>query len=135
MTGDVAYRCRGLSQLPIRFLLTPIILSLCLLYVTVLPTNAIAIEGSASPDNQPWLMYADKVTTLEDGKIIIAEGNVILSRGDMEVGADYIRYRRVDSLAWAKGHLNITMGEDILTGEEGEIDLDRQTGTVKPGGS
>jgi len=120
--------------LPIRFLLTPIILSLCLLYLTVLPTNAIAIEGGASPDNQPWLMYADKVTTLEDGKIIIAEGNVILSRGDMEVRADYIRYRRVDSLAWAKGHLNIIMGEDILTGEEGEINLDRQTGTVKPGG-
>ncbi|MDD5450355.1 MAG: LPS assembly protein LptD [Desulfovibrionales bacterium] len=120
--------------MPIRLLLTPIILSLCLLYLTVLPTNAIAIEGGASPDNQPWLMYADKVTTLEDGKIIIAEGNVILSRGDMEVRADYIRYRRVDSLAWAKGHLNITMGEDILTGEEGEINLDRQTGTVKPGG-
>lgn len=119
--------------MPIRFLLTPIILSLCLLYVTALPTNAIAIEGSASPDNQPWLMYADKVTTLEDGKIVIAEGNVILSRGDMEIKADYIRYNRMDNLAWAKGHLNITMGEDTLSGEEGEINLESQGGTVKPG--
>jgi LPS-assembly protein len=130
----------------------------CLIYFTVLPTNATAYssfprfdpgkgkngstviresdiitkEGEKS-NSQPWRINADRITTLENGKIIIAEGDVILSRGDMEVKADYIRYNRVDNLAWAKGHLNITMGEDTLSGEEGEINLESQGGTVKPG--
>lgn len=109
----------------IRYLLSPIILLVYMLYFTVSLTNA-------SPD-QPWHINADRITALENGKLIIAEGDVILYRGPMEIKADYVRYNRQDSLVWAKGHLMVTIGEDILSGEEGEINLESQTGTVKPG--
>lgn len=116
-----------------RYPLSPIILLLFLLGLTLFPLKTVAAEENTTPPEQPWLINADKITALENGEIIIAEGDVILSRAETEIKADYIRYSRENSLAWAKGHLHLTMGEDVLSGEEGEINLEDQTGTISPG--
>lgn len=47
--------------------------------------------------------------------------------------ADYVRYEVEEDSALARGHLVITIGEDILYGEEAQINLKDQTGTISSG--
>lgn len=84
-------------------------------------------------DGLPWLIRTDKLTTLEGGKVIVAEGDVVISRGDTEIKADYIRYDREKDLASLKNNVFMKVGEDIIQGEEGLIHLDSKTGWVRDG--
>ncbi|BFR47704.1 LPS assembly protein LptD [Nitratidesulfovibrio sp. HK-II] len=80
-----------------------------------------------------WNLTADSVTTQNDSKIIEAEGRVALRRGSDYLKADYIRYYSATNWVYLKGNVEVHLGKDDISAEEGEFDLRSRTGWLKKG--
>ncbi|MEF3167917.1 MAG: LPS assembly protein LptD [Deltaproteobacteria bacterium] len=87
--------------------------------------------AEAPSDMEPWQIQANRLTYYHATDSILGEGGVTLQRGDLTITADRMIYYQRARRAWASGAIVIRMGEDVLRGEEGELDLESSTGTVK----
>jgi LPS-assembly protein len=96
---------------------------------------AISIAQSPDEDKEadaPWEISADTIAYLEEN-VVIAEGNVIISKGDQKITADRVRFDDNTKKAWGEGNVMVVDGSDVLTGERMEINLKTGTGTVHDG--
>ncbi len=107
---------------------------------TVLSTPARAAESAAagqripSLDPQlPWTVEADRVYHDPARDEYIAEGNVLLTKMDRTISADQVRYSRRHMMAYAEGHVILTVGNDRLAGSYLEMDLESERGTLDNG--
>ncbi|MBW1898512.1 MAG: LPS-assembly protein LptD, partial [Deltaproteobacteria bacterium] len=80
-----------------------------------------------------WHITADKIEY--DHKLIqyIARGDVVITGKDRKVTADVIRYDKKNYKAYASGHVVMRVGEDVMMGEQMELDLDKKTGVASQG--
>ncbi len=92
------------------------------------PTNIEVIET-----RNKWKLTADSVSTLDDGAILEARGNVIIQKGDDILKADYARYYTETEWVFARENVFVKLGADELTANEAEFDLKSYTGFLKDG--
>ncbi len=123
-----------------RLLLT---LGICVL--TTLPSYALAADPAPqapsssldlvdeNAESQTWKLNADKLTSLNDGAILEAEGNVFLQRGLEYLKADYARYYPSTNWVYLRGSVDVRMGKDVILAESAEFDLRSRTGWLTNG--
>ncbi len=80
-----------------------------------------------------WTLHADKVTNLNNSKVLEGEGSVALRQGEDYLKADFVRYFSATNWVLLKGHVEVKMGEDLLEAEEAEFDLGNRIGWLKNG--
>ncbi|MCP4665292.1 MAG: LPS-assembly protein LptD [Deltaproteobacteria bacterium] len=81
----------------------------------------------------PWQIAAKSLTYKEKEGAYIAEGEVVISKGDQYLFADKAVYNVKTETAEVSGDVRFESGGDILTGERGEFDLKNQTGKIVKG--
>jgi LPS-assembly protein len=79
----------------------------------------------------PWVLEADELTYDQQLDQYIARGNVQIFKADKKLTADYVRYNHKTGHAFARGNVVLTVGQDILTGSQLDIDLENQVGWIK----
>ncbi|MCP4107933.1 MAG: LPS-assembly protein LptD [Desulfobacteraceae bacterium] len=84
------------------------------------------------PD-EPWRISADELEYKYKKGMYIGKGNANVSKGNKKLFADYVRFDHKAMKVFAKGHVLMTAGEDVLAGTAMEINLDTQTGTIYNG--
>lgn len=87
---------------------------------------------SAIDDNPdiPWEIKADEVEYDPVNKVYIAETGVSITKGSKRLNADFVQFDHINMKAVAKGHVIMTAGEDIISGEQMDIDLNTETGMI-----
>ncbi|MBQ4132658.1 MAG: LPS-assembly protein LptD [Desulfovibrionaceae bacterium] len=80
-----------------------------------------------------WDLVASKVTGYNTSKILEAEGNVELHRGNEYLKADYARYYAATGWVYLKGNVQVFFGKDRLSAEEAEFDIANKVGWLKNG--
>lgn len=82
---------------------------------------------------EPWHIEANKLTFFHKTGIVVAEGAVKVWKGDLKLRADQAVYHKKKQKILASGGVVINLGEDVLSGDEGELDLNTYTGTISNG--
>jgi LPS-assembly protein len=88
---------------------------------------------SGGDPKAPWHIFADEVNYDQKSEKYVASGNVIITRGDVRITGDLIRFDHRRSLIEAEGRVSMSAGADILTGSRIEMNLEAQTGTLYGG--
>ena len=85
------------------------------------------------PD-QPWHIVSDEISYDEKAACYIAKGNVVISKDEKNLVADFVRFDYKSMLVLATGrHVIMTTGEDIIAGTRIKMDLKSETGTIDNG--
>ncbi len=71
------------------------------------------------------------MTFYQDTGVILAQGGVKVWRGNLRISADTILYDKIHEKVKANGSVVIHMGQDVLNGSEGELNLATRTGSVE----
>ena len=79
----------------------------------------------------PWVLEADELTYDQQLDQYMARGNVQISKADKNLTADFIRYDHKTRNAFARGNVVLTVGQDILSGSQLDIDLQNQVGWIE----
>ena len=79
----------------------------------------------------PWMLKADELTYDQQIDQYIARGNVEIFKADKKLTADFIRYDHKTRHAFARGNVVLTVGQDILSGSQLDIDLESQAGWIE----
>ena len=89
-------------------------------------------EGILEDDaHLPWVLEADALTYDQQKDQYIAHGNVEIFKADKKLTADYVRYDHKTRHAFARGNVVLTVGQDILSGSQLDIDLENQVGWIE----
>jgi LPS-assembly protein len=83
--------------------------------------------------NKPWHIAADELTYDQKTEEYIAKGNVTITKENKKLSADFVRFNHKNMDAHASGHVLMTAGEDVLTGNQLDINLASETGTLYDG--
>lgn len=106
------------------------------LLISVQPFSASAANLMVLNEDEEavmWTLHADKLTNLNNSKVLEAEGGVTLRQGEDYLKADFVRYFSATNWVLLKGNVQVKMGEDLLEAEEGEFDLGNRIGWLKNG--
>lgn len=87
-----------------------------------------ALTANDSP-NGPAQLTARRVSSVLDGESV-ADGEVELRRGGLQLTADHLRYLQPSQLAIAQGHVFLRSQGDRYTGTAAQLHLDTNAGTV-----
>jgi len=79
----------------------------------------------------PWVLEADELTYDQQLDQYIARGNVQIFKADKKLTADFMRFNHKTRRAFARGNVVLTVGQDILSGSQLDIDLENQVGTME----
>ena len=90
-------------------------------------------EAYAYTEEIPIHLEADKLTYDEKLHLSTARGNVKITKGDMILNADTIKFNQETGDAVATGNVVMVRGRDRLTGKDIEINLDNQLGMINEG--
>jgi len=93
----------------------------------------ISTERILGDSKVPWQITAKTLTYKEKEGAYIAEGEVVISKGDQYLFADKAVYNVKAETAEVSGDVRFESGGDILTGDRGEFDLKNQTGKIVNG--
>ncbi len=117
--------------------------ALLFLFALLIPFNfysSLNVHAQEAPKNieiiekrDKWRLTADSVTTLDDGAILEARGNVVIQRGNDVLKAEYARYYTETEWVFARENVFVKLGVDELTASEAEFDLKSYTGFLKDG--
>ncbi len=118
------------SLLPAAFLLILLQLSLLAPQVFASSTEDFLPELESGAT---WNIESDQAESLENGKILEAKGDVILSQGENMLRADFARYHRETHWVHLKGNVKAMLGGDELEAAEAEFDLKNKVGWLKDG--
>ncbi|MGD9079138.1 MAG: putative LPS assembly protein LptD, partial [Desulfobacterales bacterium] len=89
-------------------------------------------EGFLGEEAQlPWVLDADVLTYDQQLDQYAASGNVQIFKADKKMTADYILYDHKTRRVIARGNVIFTVGQDILSGSQLEIDLENQVGWIE----
>ncbi len=90
--------------------------------------------GSALKDpNIPWQLEADEIFYDQNYEAFVAKGNVSISKANIKITANFIRFDQKNMKAYAEGNVVLTNGEDLLSGTSMDVDLVNQVGSVEDG--
>ena len=115
----------------------PLLLGLCLAFVVVFfpPDRVFGEDLLPQPDidNSPWHITADELSYIESEDVYVAEGDVVVEKNDRRIAADYARFDQKAMEITAKGHVVMSVGNDILTADSLAINLATEKGVIQNG--
>jgi LPS-assembly protein len=85
-----------------------------------------------NPD-EPWHITADTISYDDPTRRYVADGSVRISKGNVRLTADHVRFDHRTMDAAASGHVVLVTGKDVLIGDSIDINLQDQVGTVIQG--
>ncbi len=80
-----------------------------------------------------WRLTSDYLSTIDNGAIIEATGNVVLERGNDVLKADFARYYVETDWVFIRDEVFVRLGRDELIANEAEFNLETSTGFLKDG--
>jgi LPS-assembly protein len=103
--------------------------------LVLVPGRALAIDilskkDLLSDDRTPWNITAKTLSYDEAKGVYVAEGDVVISKGDQFLYAQEAVYNSKTGLARVSGDVRLEMGADIVRGKQGLFDLNNQTGEI-----
>jgi LPS-assembly protein len=105
---------------------------LCLSAASHAHAQSISRRLTGSP-KVPWRITADTVEYDAASATYYARGNVVIEKQATRLVADSAAFNRKAMTASAAGHVVLTVGGDVLTGERLELNLNKETGVVYDG--
>lgn len=92
------------------------------------------LEGrfEESPE-APWQITANKMSYLEKEGIVVAEGDVVITRGDQTLRAQKATYNEKTGIVEVSEDIRLESTGDLLTAKSAVFDLNRGTGKVTGG--
>ncbi|MBU1161345.1 MAG: LPS assembly protein LptD [Proteobacteria bacterium] len=107
------------------------------LFILILILGPASAKGQPNPFQDdasvPWHIVADEMNYDEKAKVYIGRGNVNITKKDTNLNADYVRFNQNTMDVFAKGHVVMIVGENIITGTSMDMNLDAETGTIYDG--
>jgi len=114
-----------------RFIIS-IAIFFCLL--NAVPVHALSdISALQDSPDKPWHIMADEIFHDQQSGHYIATGNVTITKEARQLSADFVRFDHKAMMAFAKGHVMMTAGDDVFTGASLEINLASEIGTLYEG--
>ncbi|MBU2489257.1 MAG: LPS assembly protein LptD [Proteobacteria bacterium] len=121
--------------------------ALAVVAVLFLPPTARAADGKTSPmaalagalgpapetEGMPWRIQALTMDYEADTDIYIAEGKVLVWRGDRRFHADRAVFDRRENVLRAFGNVRLEAGEDLVLADAMTINLETETGSLENG--
>lgn len=107
-----------------------------LIILTLIPVCVCAeIQDKFLDDDsaEPWHVSANEINYDNKTDQYVAKGNVIITKKNRKLIADFVRFNYNIMEVFAVGHVIMTAGEDVLIGDRMEIDLDAEIGTIYNG--
>ncbi|NPA94876.1 MAG: LPS-assembly protein LptD [Thermodesulfobacteria bacterium] len=101
------------------------------LLVNILLLAPPCLEAKIAKGDTPWDIKAERLVFFHNSKVVIAEGSVEVKRGKLKVFADKIIYDEEAGKIYASGHVVIHLGQDVLKGAKGSLDLKTSTGQME----
>jgi len=96
--------------------------------------NAHAIGmPSLGPASEPWHIAADDLSFDNQTGEYLARGDVLITKGDRRLTADFVRFNHQTMQVTAVGSIVLSTGRDVITCHRLEIDLGSEKGTVYEG--
>ena len=89
------------------------------------------LHAAAVGKEAPWEIKARILEYDAEKKVYRGEGDVILNRGNNYLYADKVTYNEVTGIAKLKGDIWFETPDEIMVGDEGEINLKKGTGFLK----
>ena len=80
-----------------------------------------------------WDLTADSLTMFSGIEVMEASGNVLLTRGDDYLKADFARYYMATNWVFLRGNVVVRSRQDEILAEEAEFDLRSRTGWLRNG--
>ncbi len=113
-------------------------LRLALVLLILIPVSGRAFAenpaGRFQDDTKvPWHIIADEISYDDKSNVYVGKGNVRITKKEKNLNADYVRFDQRTMDVFAKGHVILTVGENIITGESMEMNLNTETGTIYNG--
>jgi LPS-assembly protein len=110
-----------------------ILLSLAILVLTPGVVFGDDLSSQLSDDAAPWHIIADELSLIETESVYVAEGNVVVTKKDTRIAADYARFNQKSMVVTAKGHVVMSVGKDLLSADHLEINLKTEEGVIHNG--
>ena len=110
-----------------------------LVLLLIMPAGALAGNGDPIFGNlkndpkQPWHIVADQLTYDDAADQYIGKGHVVITKQGKKLTADFVQFQRKSMDLFAAGHVVMTVGNDVLSGDRMEMNLETETGTVYDG--
>lgn len=97
-------------------------------YSVGIPTQITDDATLLTKSDEPWRIFADNLVSINDGIILEARGNVLLTRGDDYLKAEYARFYTNTQWILLQGNVFAKLGKDEVKATEAEFDLTNSTG-------
>jgi len=111
-------------------------LSILIIILTTIPVCVCAkIQERFFDDDsvEPWHISADELTYDQKADQYVAKGNVIITKRDRKLTADFVRFNYNTMEVLAVDHVIMAVGDDVLIGDRMEMDLEAEIGTIYNG--
>ena len=82
----------------------------------------------------PWQISADVVSYDAQATTYHARGNVMIEKQATRLTADRVAFNSGTMTASASGHVMMTVAKDVITGDQLQLDMRRETGVIHNGG-
>jgi len=111
-------------------------LSILFIILTAIPVCVCAeIQEKFFDDDsvEPWHISADELNYDQKADQYVAKGNVIITKKDKKLTADFVRFNYDTMEVLAVSNVIMTAGDDVLIGDRMEMDLEAEIGTIYNG--
>ena len=113
----------------------PITINQIILIIALLITMTCSVTVasdllSKKPEKIKWNISALKVTYDDARGLYIAEHDVIIKGGDTKLTTDYLEFNNISTDAYARGNVVLTSGNDSVTCDSLQMNLQSETGTI-----
>jgi len=107
-------------------------------FLLIISTRVFALDSFSDPfkndnPNEPWNITADEIYYDRNAEVYTASGNVIVFKTGKKISADFIRFNRTTSTAYAKRNVVMNLGQDVIRGSAIDVDLKSETGVIYDG--
>ncbi|MFI5365602.1 MAG: LPS-assembly protein LptD [Candidatus Binatia bacterium] len=109
-----------------RFLAAVWLLTVCVASVV----HAQKIQLPTSEDEEIHI-DAEQISYDQKADTVVAEGNVVITRGDTVLHADQVRVNRTTNEADARGHVTLTQADGTIVADALHLNLDEETGLLE----
>ncbi len=117
---------------PLPFIKRPFIFYLLFIYIFLFISVVFAASNSQIKE-EPWSIRARELVFYHNSRVVVAKGDVEVIKGKLRCFAQKIIYDSQKKRIYASGNVVIHMGEDVLKGKRGRLDLITSTGEVEGG--
>lgn len=92
-----------------------------------------AVDKAITEEMIPWEISAKSLSYDREAEVYVAEGDVVITKGDVTLRSQRAVYDQRTGRADVSGGVRLESGGDILAGENGNFDLNTQTGSIVNG--